>query len=86
MLDAQDALAVLPPGATLLQAARVLADAAAVPAVPLSVARESFLNNRSHAAVDLTLRGYRMALKALGKICGMETAVASVSQQHVAWH
>jgi integrase len=82
MLDAQDALAALPPGATLLRAARALAAASSLPAVPLPNAAARFLEGRRHGAVPLTVRGYRLALRALEAACG-PAPVSAVIPAHV---
>jgi len=83
MLDAQDALAVLPAGATLLQAAKVLAKEMSVPKIPLNEARERFLEERRHGALPLTLRGYRHVLKRLEAVCGEDAPVSSIKSHHV---
>lgn len=84
MLDAQDALAVLPAGATLLQAAKALAKEMALPQVPLKDAQNRFLEERRHGAVALTLRGYRHVLTRLCAVCGDSLPVSAVTQGHIA--
>lgn len=83
MLDAQDALAVLPPGATLLQAATLYADARRVPAMLLQEAKNRFLEDRRHGALPLTLRGYRHVLTRLCDVCGDSALVSSVKAEHI---
>lgn len=83
MLDAQDALAVLPAGSTLLQAAKALAKEMAVPKVPLKEARDRFLEERRHGAVPLTLRGYRHVLERLCAVCVEGAPVSSVTNEHI---
>lgn len=83
MLDAQDALAVLPAGATLLQAAKALAKEMAVPKVPLKEARDRFLEERRHGALHDSLQGYRHNIARLCALCGDSFPVTSIKASHI---
>lgn len=83
LLDAADALAILPPGATLLDAARAHAAARATPAVPLADATSRFLADRAAGAVPLTVRGYRLALARLAAVAG-DIPVCGLTPAHIA--
>ena len=84
MLDAQDALAELPAGATLLQAVRAFAAAVAVPqSLPLGRASAAFLEQRAEVAKPVTLRKYRHALKQLATAAGADRLVSGLSVEDV---
>ena len=83
LVDARHALSLLPEGATLAQAARAMAEARGLRRMSLGEAVPLFLADRAHGAVPLTVRGYRIALKALSCACGPETPVGAVTAAHI---
>jgi len=83
MLDAQDAIAVLPSGTTLLQAATMLANSKRVPEIPLSEAKKRFLEDRRHGALHDSLQGYRHNIARLCALCGDSVAVSSIKASHI---
>ena len=83
LIDARHALSLLPEGATLAQAARAMAEARGLRRMSLGEAVPLFLADRAHGAVPLTVRGYRIALKALALACGEETPVGAVTAAHI---
>lgn len=68
--DAKIALALLPTGATLTQAAQALADAASRPSSPIAPLIQAFLDDRGHAVRPATLSFYRTQLSRARKTIG----------------
>lgn len=84
LLDAQEAVALLPSSATLTAAARhylssVLCPLSSVPAVPFADAAARFLLERAHGAKPITLRKYRHLLALLRKSMPDGAALSDVT-------